>query len=93
VVGTYYSLHLDYHWHVELNINGQLVLRRATMPDRILLPDRKGEFTLKVEKYPGMSYDAWVRFHADENGKISHLTVWHPRLMHHRFEKVSQQNK
>lgn len=93
LVGTYYSPHLDYHWHIELNINGLLVLLRPTMADHILSPDRKGEFTLKIEKYPGMSYDAWVRFHGDENGRITHLTVWHPRLMYHRFEKVSRQTK
>ncbi|MCF8283147.1 MAG: hypothetical protein K9J45_22315 [Bacteroidales bacterium] len=58
------------------------------MPDRTLEPDRAGEFVLKIDKYPGMSYDAWVKFHHDQNGKITHLTVWHPRLMNHRFKRV-----
>ena len=85
--GTYHSQHLDYFWTIKLSEAGKLTLHRPTMPDRTLEPDRDGEFILKIDKYPGMSYDAWVRFHLDRAGEISHLTVWHPRLMNHRFDK------
>lgn len=86
-IGSYHSQHLDYCWTIKLDEAGKLTLQRPTMPDRTLEPDREGEFILKIDKYPGMSYNAWVRFHKDEHGKITHLTVWHPRLMHHRFDR------
>ncbi len=86
--GTYHSRHLDYFWTIKMSEEGKLTLQRPTMPDRTLEPDQEGEFVLKIDKYPGMSYDAWVKFHSDGNGKITHLTVWHPRLMNHRFERV-----
>lgn len=88
--GKYYSKHLDYYWTIALNADGKLIVKRPTIADMELLPDLKGEFRLTMEDRVGHGFDAWVNFHSDKNGKVTHLTVHYPRLMDHRFDKVSK---
>ncbi len=88
--GKYYSKHLDYYWTIALNANGKLIVKRPTIADMELLPDLKGEFRLTMEDRVGHGFDAWVNFHPDASGKVTHLTVHYPRLMDHRFDKVSK---
>jgi len=86
--GRYYSTHLDYYWNFEINEQGKLVLKRATMPDKVIAPDGENQFHYIGEKSPGAGFDQWVLFNKNSNGEITGLTVWSARVMHHRFDKV-----
>ncbi|MBC7935514.1 MAG: serine hydrolase, partial [Rhizobacter sp.] len=85
--GKYYSRHLDYYWNFDLNEQGKMVLKRATMPDVIIEPDGKNQFHYIAEKNPGDGFDQWILFNRDIQGKVNGLTVWSTRVMHHRFNK------
>jgi len=85
--GKYYSRHLDYYWKLELNEQGKIVLKRATMPDTIMEPDGENQFHYIGEKGPGDGFDQWILFNKDEQGNITGFAVWSNRVMHHRFEK------
>jgi CubicO group peptidase (beta-lactamase class C family) len=85
--GKYYSRHLDYYWNFDLNEQGKIVLKRATMPDAVMDPDGDNQFHYIAEKNPGDGFDQWILFNKDIQGKITGLTVWSTRVMHHRFEK------
>jgi CubicO group peptidase (beta-lactamase class C family) len=85
--GKYYSRHLDYYWNFDLNEDGKMVLKRATMPDAIAEPDGNNQFHYVAEKGPGDGYDQWILFNRDPAGRVTGLTVWSARLMHHRFDK------
>jgi CubicO group peptidase (beta-lactamase class C family) len=87
VAGRYHSAHLDYLWTLMIDQAGELVLRAPTMPDTRLEPYQEGEFLLRHEKFPGVPYHVWIRFHENSAGEVTHLTVWNPRLMHHRFDR------
>jgi CubicO group peptidase (beta-lactamase class C family) len=87
--GKYYSKHLDFYWTLELNEEGKLVVKRPTIADTVIEPDSLNQFHIKIEKYPGIPFDAWILFHKNEKGNITHFTVWHPRLMHHRFDRIA----
>ena len=65
-----------------------MVLRRATMPDATIEPDGENQFHYIAEKGPGDGFDQWILFNKDAQGKITGLTVWSSRVMHHRFDKV-----
>lgn len=85
--GKYYSKHLDYYWNFELNEQGKIVLKRATMPDAIIEPDGENQFHYIAEKSPGSAFDQWILFNKDARGNIRGFTVWSARVMHHRFDK------
>ncbi len=86
--GDYYSVHLDFNWRIELNKEGKLVVIRSTIPDTILEPDTDGNFLMWIEQYRGQQFDSYVKFHRGNDGEVTHLTVSHPRLMGHRFDRV-----
>ena len=85
--GKYYSRHLDFFWTLILNENNQLVVKRPTIADKIIEPSADGEFRLMTDYGPYES-ESWIRFYYTDNGNVSHFTISHPRLMHHRFDKV-----
>jgi hypothetical protein len=85
--GKFYRKHLDYYWNFELNDEGKIVLKRATMPDAIIEPDGENQFHYIAEKYMGAGFDQWILFNKDEQGNVIGLTVWSARVMHHRFGK------
>jgi hypothetical protein len=87
LAGTYHSAHLDYSWKVMIDEAGALVIRAPTVADMKVEPYEENEFLVRHEKYPGMPARYWMRFHEDEKGQVTHLTVWTPRLMHHRFDR------
>jgi hypothetical protein len=87
LTGKYYSGHLDFYLAIQLNEKGQLVVKRPTISDKVLDPFPDGDFRLMTD-YGTYSSESWVKFHYDKNGAVSHLTISHPRLMDHRFEKV-----
>ena len=86
--GRYYSKHLDYYWNLEMNEQGKMVLKRATVADIIMEPDGENEFYYSGEKYAGAPFDQWILFNKDVQGNISGFTVSSARVMHHRFDKV-----
>ncbi len=85
--GKFYSKHLDYYWNFDLNEQGKMVLKRATMPDAIIEPDGENQFHYIGEKYKGAGFDQWILFTKNATGEITGLTVWSARVMHHRFDK------
>lgn len=85
--GKYYSKHLDYFWNIAMNEEGQLVLKRNTLPDAIIEPDGLNQFHYIAEKSPGSAFDQWLLFNKDDKGTITGITVWSARVMHHEFEK------
>lgn len=52
--GKYYSRHLEYYWKFDLNEQGKIVLKRATMPDAVMEPDGENQFHYIAEKTRGM---------------------------------------
>ena len=90
LTGRYRSPHLDYTWTVSLDDDGGLVVRAPTIAVLRLEPFRPGEFLLRHEKYAGAPAQYWVRFHETAAREIGHLTVWNPRLMNHRFDRVRE---
>ncbi|MEO5985337.1 MAG: serine hydrolase domain-containing protein [Ferruginibacter sp.] len=87
--GKYYSKHLDFYWTIIQDGNGDLIVKRPTIVDTKLLPEKEDEFMLRIEVYPKIKdRDASVRFHRDNKGNVTHFRVWTPRLMGHRFDKV-----
>lgn len=90
LVGIYYSKHLDFYWTIVLNPDGKLIVRRPTIADMELVPDLKNEFRLTMEDRVNHGFDVWVRFERDAKGKITHITAHYPRLMDHRFDRVSR---
>jgi CubicO group peptidase (beta-lactamase class C family) len=89
LTGKYYSNHLDFYLTIRLNDKNQLVVRRPTVAEKVLEQFPDGEFRLMTDYYREQSSESWVRFHYDNKGVVSYLTITHPRLMHHRFVKVS----
>ena len=87
LAGRYYSAHLGYTWTLSVNSEGKLILRAPTIADVEVEPFQENEFLLRLEKFPGMPFHVWVKFHKAPSGEISHLTVWNPRLMNHRFDR------
>ncbi len=87
--GKYYSKHLDYYWTIVLDDEGKLVIKRPTIADTVIEPDTQNQFILSIDVNPEVvGGDALLRFHEDGEGNITHLSVSHPRLMHHRFDRV-----
>lgn len=87
ITGTYYSKHLDFYWRIELNDQGDLVLKRPTIADKIIEPSYDNDFKLPIQFHTDDESWAWVTFHFDDTGKVQYLDVRHSRLMHHRFDK------
>lgn len=89
LTGKYYSKHLDFYLTIELSDEGKLV-KRPTISDKILEPHSRNEFKLPAEFFE-TNYESsfLVHFYFDDTGNPSHFDVRHGRLMHHRFDKVS----
>ncbi len=86
-VGEYHSKHLDFYSRVILNENNELVLRRPTISDKILVPDGENRFLFEMEG----GNDSWyvvAIFTKDAKGEVNGIDMQHVRMMHHRFDKV-----
>lgn len=86
--GRYYSKHLDYYLTILINEENKLVVKRPTLPDKILEAGYDGDFMLEMEFHYDDKSPAWVKFFFDDAGNVSHFTVTSPRMMGHRFDKV-----
>jgi CubicO group peptidase (beta-lactamase class C family) len=88
--GKYYSKHLDYYWTIIEDGEGNLIIKRPTIADTKIIPERENTFLIKIEEfaYRESPTNGWIRFHSNGDGVVTHLTVSHPRLMHHRFDKL-----
>ncbi len=85
--GRFYSPQLDYFWNIELSAAGKLILKSSNLPDTELDPDGYYQFHFIGEQYPGSGFDRWILYNKNDEGVITHLTVWSGRVMHHRFDK------
>ena len=88
LTGIYYSKHLDYYWTIVLDKEDRLIVKRPTISEKVLQPGPGEEFTISIEYFEDFGADAWIRFHLNNIGDATHFTIRHPRLMHHRFDKV-----
>jgi CubicO group peptidase (beta-lactamase class C family) len=85
--GEYHSKHLDFYCRIVLNENNQLVIRRPTISDKVLVPDGENRFLFEMEA----GGDGWyvvAVFTKNEKGKVDGINMQHVRMMHHRFDKV-----
>lgn len=91
LTGKYYSKHLDFYLTIVLNDEGKLVVKRPTISDKILEPHSLTQFKLPTEFFE-TNYEStfWVNFYFDATGMPTHFDVRHGRLMHHRFDKVTE---
>ena len=86
--GKYYSPHLDIYWTIVMDKKNKVIVKRSNIADTELDPHINKTFRIRIDKFPGDSFNSWVKFHVDESGKVTHLTVHDSRLMGHRFDKV-----
>ncbi len=85
--GQFYSPHLDYYCRISLNENGQLIIRRPTLSDKILEPNGENRFLFEMDH----QRDNWyvvAEFTRNKNGTVDGINMQHTRMMHHRFDKV-----
>lgn len=85
--GEYHSKHLDFYCRIVLNESNQLVIRRPTISDKVLVQDGENRFLFEMEA-GGDSWYVVAVFTKDKNGRIDGINMQHVRMMHHRFEKV-----
>lgn len=88
--GKYYSKHLDFYWTIIEDGEGNLIIKRPTIADTKIIPELENTFFIKIEEYADRESptNGWIRFYTDSSGVVTHLTVSHPRLMHHRFDRL-----
>jgi hypothetical protein len=88
--GKYYSKHLDFYWTIAQSENGDLIIKRPTIADTTLYPDGLNRFRFTIEDHHrGTGFDGWITFHPAEKGAGAYLTVWFPRVMNRRFDKMA----
>jgi CubicO group peptidase (beta-lactamase class C family) len=90
ITGKYYSKHLDFYLTIVLSDEGKLVVKRPTIADKVLEPYSADEFKLPTD-FHETNYEVnfRVHFYFNNTGKPTHFDVRHGRLMHHRFDKIS----
>jgi hypothetical protein len=67
----------------------KLILKRSAIADTELTPQINEEFSIRIDKFPRVSFNSSVKFYVDEKGSVTHLIVHDSRLMGHRFNKVN----
>jgi hypothetical protein len=72
-----------------MNEAGELIVKRPTISDKILEPFYDDEFRLKIEFRPNDESRVWIRFSYNAAGEVTGFDVHNSRLMHHRFDKVT----
>ncbi len=85
--GQYHSRHLDFYCRIVLNEKNQLVIRRPTISDKILIPDGDNRFLFEMEA----GSDSWyvvATFSKNKLNEVDGINMQHVRMMFHRFDKV-----
>ena len=90
--GEYLSTHLDYYFRILFNEERQLVVRRPTVRDVVLIPHSKDRFIMEG-KTGAYSVYGWVNFTRNKEGSIDGFINSDSRLMHHRFDRVEMKRK
>lgn len=87
--GQYHSPHLDYYLRIVLHEDGQLIVRRPTVPEVKLETSTENKFIMEQQNG---SYSVYVMLTFTKNSKseVDGITLQDSRMMHHRFEKVDQ---
>lgn len=85
--GEYHSGHLDFYCRIVLDENGQLVMRRPTISDKVLIPDGENKFLFEMDAV-GDRWYVVAQFTKNEKGEVDGINMQHVRMMHHRFDKV-----
>jgi CubicO group peptidase (beta-lactamase class C family) len=87
--GQYHSKHLDYYLRILANDKGELIIRRPTISDKVLIPYGPNRFLFEMES----GADSWyvvATFTKNAAGEVDGINMQHMRMMHHRFDKVSK---
>lgn len=87
--GQYHSKHLDFYCRIVLNEQNQLLIRRPTIADKLLLPHGENSFLFEMEA-GGDSWYVVAEFTKNKQGQVDGINMQHVRMMHHRFDKVVQ---
>ena len=87
--GEYHSRHLDFYCRIVLNENNQLIIRRPTISDKLLIPDGENKFLFEMEAV-GDRWYVVAQFTKNEKGEVDGINMQHVRMMHHRFDKVKK---
>lgn len=87
--GQFYSNHLDYYCRVLLNKNGQLVLSRPTVSEKILEPYGENRFLFEMDA-GGDSWYVVAIFTKNKKGEIDGIDMQHIRMIHYRFDKINE---
>lgn len=87
--GRFYSPHLDYFFRIILNDNGQLVIKRPTVGDKIMEPYEENRFFFEGET-GGYSFYTTITFTKNKKNQIDGYTLQGSRLMQHQFVKVNK---
>ncbi len=85
--GEYHSKHLDFYCRIVLNENNQLIIRRPTISDKVLVSDGENRFLFEMEA-GGDSWYVVAVFTKNKKGEVDGINMQHVRMMHHRFDKV-----
>lgn len=86
--GLYYSKHLGYYFRLLLNDYNELIIRRPTVTDKVLVPYGDNEFVFYMESGIGSGWNVQLLFTMDKKGEPTGFVLRHVRMMHHRFERV-----
>lgn len=85
--GEYYSEHLDFYCRIILSPQNELIIRRPTVSDKLLIPYDQNRFIFEMQA----DRDGWyvmAEFTQNNKGEIEGINLQHQRMMHHRFKKV-----
>jgi CubicO group peptidase (beta-lactamase class C family) len=85
--GEYLSTQLDYYFKIVLNEQGQLVMKRPTVRDVVIVPHSEDRFIVEG-KTGAYSVFTWLIFTRTKKGKIDGFILRDSRTMHHRCDKV-----
>lgn len=88
LTGLYYSKHLNYYFTIQLNEQNDLVIKRPTISDKLLIPYSKNQFIFYMESGMGEGWNVLTGFTFNQKGEVTGFNLQHIRMMHHRFEKI-----
>lgn len=86
--GQYFNAQLDYYFRIILDEQGQLIIKRPTVRDVVMIPYSKDKFIVEG-KTGAYSVFSWIQFSRNEEGEIDGFTGRDSRTMNFRCDKVN----
>jgi CubicO group peptidase (beta-lactamase class C family) len=85
--GQYYNAQLDYYFRIAVDEQGQLIIKRPTVRDVVMIPYSNDKFIVEG-KTGAYSVFSWMLFTRNQEGEIDGFTGRDSRTMNFRCEKV-----